>query len=155
MVGTCNEAKKVPKRLLGQVFLLGLEDLTDAALEKIFTSKFVDNHLSKGFPSNICRMGKVRIMIFLSQIMEIFFKGIVASSMDVFRAARSLSNGQVASRHLFDLADSLIQVPSTNLGDADKLARLWIHETQRNFIDALCEAQQRLIENISNIFNND
>ncbi|CAB3363479.1 Hypothetical predicted protein [Cloeon dipterum] len=120
LLATCNDAKSLPKRLLGQLFLLGLNAVSDSALERIFSTQ-LENHFAKGFTSNITRA----------------IKGTVQATMELSQTAPKGLANKTLSWQLSDLADALSQAQPSHFSDADKLARLWIHEASRIFMDAL------------------
>ncbi|XP_059479374.1 dynein axonemal heavy chain 3-like [Neocloeon triangulifer] len=136
LLSTCNDAKSLPRRLLGQLLLIGLTDIPDYALEKIFATS-LENHFSKGFTSNVTRA----------------VKSIVQATVEFNKCAQKSLVEKSTLWHFLGLAEALSQALPSQFNDADKLSRLWIHELSRTYMDLLPSENQRqiMLDNIKGL----
>ncbi|KAF4532840.1 hypothetical protein B566_EDAN014797 [Ephemera danica] len=125
---SAGRGQQLSARFIRHMHVIAVDTISEISIEKIFTTQIIDWHFSKGFSSNVTRLGK----------------SIVQASLDVYRTvlSRFLPTPECAhyvfcSRDLARLAQGVTSVPATHLTDADKLARLWMHEVYRVFYDRL------------------
>lgn len=116
-------------RFLRHMFIVSTDAFEDVTLSKIFNT-IMEWHFSKTFDENVNRLTKMT----------------VAATMEVYKAAiETFLPTPAKSHYTFSLRDfarvigGLLMVPTSLVKDADKLIRLWLHETYRVFNDRLID----------------
>ncbi|RZF36882.1 hypothetical protein LSTR_LSTR004570 [Laodelphax striatellus] len=126
-------SNNVTFRFTRHMNIISIDSFDEATMTKIF-STITDWHFSRGFDEKISR----------------YSKPIVMATHQVYEQARAKFLPTPAKSHYtFNLRDfsrvirGILLVPSSRVPDADKVFRLWVHETFRVFCDRLIEQQDR------------
>ncbi|XP_034243583.1 dynein heavy chain 3, axonemal isoform X2 [Thrips palmi] len=126
-------SNQVTSRFLRHNQIIAIDSFENDTLTKMFYS-ILEWHFAKGFSQDVARYGK--------QIVE--------ATMDIYHESMTHFLPTPAKSHYtFNLRDfarvikGIVLVPSSHLGDIDKLFRLWTHETYRVFYDRLIDDADR------------
>lgn len=123
----------VSSRLTRHMHIIGMDAFEDATMTKIFAT-LLDWHFSKGFDTNVARLGKM----------------VVAATMRIYHESReNFLPIPSKSHYTFNLRDfarvigGVVLVPTARMREPEKLMRLWIHEIFRVFHDRLVDDGDR------------
>ncbi|KAK6187847.1 hypothetical protein SNE40_005782 [Patella caerulea] len=124
----------ITNRFTRHLNIMSIDEFDDTTMTRIFAT-ITDWHFSKGFDPAFGRNGKLLVQATMAVYKE---------AVEKFLPTPSKSHYVFNLRDFSRVVRGVLLLPASNMQEAEKLMRLWVHEVYRVFYDRLIDDDDRL-----------